>query len=213
MKKTINSTYALRQRDVVSQLIIDSSSGPLAEEIKNFVSLEKNITYFWQEPSGISAAFNYGIENAKTDWLWFLNGGDKVIDSLNINNFIYILSSSNSHAIIFQTKIIQASLRTGHPQMWALWPPLLSWIPHPCTLTRRELFDKFGKFDKTLKIAMDYEFWVRCFARDVTVDLISIPISEFDQTGISNSLNKQTKAEVRKVIRRHFWLIVKRWFS
>ncbi|MCL4378773.1 MAG: hypothetical protein M1409_10455, partial [Actinobacteria bacterium] len=45
------------------------------------------------------------------------------------------------------------------------------------------------------------------------VDLVTMPISVFDQTGISNESNKQIKAEVRKIIRKYFWLVIKRWLG
>lgn len=213
LKKTVESTSRLRNDSRVRQLVIDSSSMENSEKVKELLLNENNTVYLWQEPAGISSAFNLGIENSKADWLWFLNGGDAVNPELNINNFLYLLSNMRSDAAIFQVSNSQSGETARHPQMWALWPPLLSWIPHPCALTRRELYDKYGKFDVKLKTAMDYEFWVRCFARDVVVDLVSISVSIFDQTGISYSLNSITKAEVRKVIRRYFWLILKRWFS
>jgi len=97
--------------------------------------------------------------------------------------------------------------------MWALWPPLLSWIPHPSTITKRELYEKYGYFDENLKIAMDYEFWLRCFSKDVTVDLVSIPIAKFDQLGFYSELNQLTKAEVRKIIIKYLWLILKKWLN
>ncbi|MCL5073720.1 MAG: hypothetical protein M1308_22935, partial [Actinobacteria bacterium] len=86
-----------------------------------------------------------------------------------------------------------------------------SWIPHPSTITRRRLFDKYGLFDEKLEIAMDFEFWLRCFIDNVAVDLVSVPIAEFDETGASNKLNIKTRAETKKVIRRYLWRIIKKW--
>jgi glycosyltransferase involved in cell wall biosynthesis len=162
-------------------------------------------------PLGVSSAFNMGLKNTSSKWVWFLNGGDEADYDLNVDNLIYLLSNIVSDAIIFQFKEVRSGIAAKHPPMWALWPPLLSWIPHSSTITRRELYKKYGFFDEKDKIAMDYEFWLRCFSSDVVVDLVSIPISRFNQNGISHKLNHVTKAEVRRIIRKYFWVIVKKW--
>ena len=212
LKNTIASTSSLRQNPEVLQTVVDSSGFEVQECIKEFVKNEKNIKYLWQPPLGVSSAFKMGLKNTSSKWVWFLNGGDEVIHDLNVDNLIYLLSNIVSDAIIFQFKEVQSGITVKHPPMWALWPPLLSWIPHSSTITRRELYEKYGYFDERYKIAMDYEFWLRCFSRDVVVDLASIPISKFNQSGISYKLNHLTKAEVRRIIRKYFWVIVKKWF-
>jgi glycosyltransferase involved in cell wall biosynthesis len=210
--KTIGSTRLFRENSDVLQIIIDSSSGIDKEKIFDMAALEKNILYKWQEPSGISNAFNFGLEISTADWIWFLNGGDILSEELDTKLFLNILSRSDADAIIFQTEYIQAGKKLKNPPLWALWPPLLSWIPHPSTIVRRDIYRKFKGFDKNLKLAMDYEFWIKCFSNNVTVDLISIPIVKFDQLGASMEQNKITRAEVRKVIRRYFWVILKKLF-
>ncbi|MBM3706993.1 MAG: glycosyltransferase [Actinobacteria bacterium] len=213
LKKTITSTKKIREEYGICQIIVDSSIGVNKKNVINYLQNEKNIKYYWQEPSGIAAAFNFGLKNAVADWVWFLNGGDEVYDDLDTDFFLNLLSRSSSDAIIFQTENVQSNLIPKHPQMWALWPPLLSWIPHPSTITRRYLYDKYGRFNESLNIAMDYEFWIRCFSKDVTVDLISLPIAKFDQLGSYSKLNQLTRAEVRKIIIKYIWLILKKWFN
>jgi glycosyltransferase involved in cell wall biosynthesis len=209
---TIESTRAIRENFNVKQIIIDSSNEDIKEKIFSLLSDEKNINYYWCKPSGRSAAFNYGLSFSDAKWVWFLNGGDRLHPNLDIENFYKLLSYNNSDAIIFQLQYTKSSATYRHPSMWALWPPLLSWIPHPSSVTQRGLFKEFGPFDESLKIAMDYEFWIRCFSKDVIVDLISIPVALFDETGISNMLNKETRKERRRIIRKYFWPVVKIWF-
>jgi len=210
--KTVKSTRDIRGYEGVEQFIIDSSNNNISNGIKKVIKNEKNITYHWQKPSGRSAAFNYGLSYANKRWIWFLNGGDEANPELNNNHFLYLLSKNNADAIIFQLKYIGSTEVPKHPQMWALWPPVLSWIPHPSTIVRKDLYDKYGSYDENLKIAMDYEFWLRCFSKNAVVDLLSIPIACFDQTGISNVQKKQIKKEVRKIINKYLWQIIKRWF-
>ena len=210
--RTIESTRVIRENFNVKQIIVDSSDEAVKEKIFPLLSDEKNITYYWCKPSGRSAAFNYGLSFSDAKWVWFLNGGDRLHPNLDIENFFKLLSYNNSDAIIFQLQYSKSLATYRHPYMWALWPPLLSWITHPSSVTQRELFKKFGLFDESLKIAMDYEFWLRCFSKNVVVDLISIPVAVFDETGVSNILNKEIKRERIRVIRKYFWSVVKMWF-
>ena len=68
-------------------------------------------------------------------------------------------------------------------------------------------------FNESLNIAMDYEYWIRCFSNDVIVDLVSIPIAKFDQSGSSFGANRPTKTEVRKILIKYMWLILKKWLD
>lgn len=36
-----------------------------------------------------------------------------------------------------------------------------NFIPHPATFVRREMFQRAGNFDETIKYAMDYDMWLR----------------------------------------------------
>jgi len=211
LKKTVESTKFLRiNYDCVVQIIVDSSNEVIRKKNEEYLSGQEKVIYVWQNPSGRSSAFNYGLRYANSKWVWFLNGGDEVHSDLNYDCFLNILSQNNSDAIIFQLEHIQSNLIPKHPELWSLWPPLLSWIPHPATITRRYLYDEFGNFDESLRIAMDFELWVRFFSKKVVVDFISIPIARFDQTGDSYKLIRITKKEVRKVIMKYLFQIIKR---
>ena len=210
--KTINSTRFLRENFNISHIIVDGSDKGIRNEIKTMSRNEKNILYYWQNPIGISAAFNYGLKFVKSKWIWFLNGGDVINQNIDLNNFLNILNNSTADAIIFQIQYMQSGEILNHPPLWSLWPPILSWIPHPATVVKMDLFKKYGNFDKSLKIAMDYELWLRFFINNVIVDLISIPIVNFDQNGLAFALNYKTKAEVRHILRKYFWQILKKWF-
>jgi glycosyltransferase involved in cell wall biosynthesis len=210
---TIKSTELLRFRDGVRQIIVDSSCSEIGAKIKELVSGEKNIDYIWQAPSGISAAFNLGLSLSKAEWVWFLNGGDEVHPDAEPEKLLYLIKQSRSDAIIFEIELMQSGERLRHPRMWSMWPPLFAWIPHPATLTRRYLYEKYGNFNESLKIAMDYEFWIRCFSKDVTVDMISIPIVKFDTKGMSYSRTAQVSREAVSIIKSHLWEMIKIWLK
>lgn len=213
IKKTIESTRTLRKYPGVKQIIIDSSSDETKTAIKSLAEGNENIEHIWQEPSGRSTAFNLGLNLAESEWIWFLNGGDEVHSHFAADNFLYLLNESVADAIIFQNEWKGTGRVAKHPPMWAMWPPLNPWIPHPSTLTRKSLYLKHGDFDETFEIAMDYEFWIRCLSKDTVVDTISIPITKYDITGISSTQTSKVAREAVRVITLHRWMLIKTWLK
>lgn len=212
LKKTVDSTEGLRSLTGIIQIIIDSSEEPIKEKNIEYLKGKQNIEYFWQPPKGRSAAFNKGLEQARADWVWFLNGGDTTRPDLDSKLLYNLLEKNNAEAIIFQFEQIQSKFIPRHPELWALWPPVSSWIPHPSTITKRELYKKYGNFDETLQNAMDFDIWMRFFSEKVVVDLVSIPIARFDQTGVSYKFLKTTRAEARGIIFRYMCKVLQRNF-
>lgn len=210
---TIESTKNLRTHPFIKQIIIDSSTEQIKNEVNLLAKSNKNVEYFWQDAMGIAAAFNFGLSHSTAEWIWFLNGGDRIHIDLEFNHILYILKESRADAMIFQNELDGLKKAHKHPPMWALWPPLSAWIPHPATITRRKLYNQFGNFDESFEIAMDYEFWVRCFSKQVTVDTISIPVTIFDRCGASSTNPQKTANEALRTIKIHFWTILKLWLN
>ncbi|MFO7606145.1 MAG: glycosyltransferase [Desulfurivibrionaceae bacterium] len=210
---TIESTKKIRTHPGVKQIIIDSSTDETKTSVKTLAESNNNVEYFWQDPSGISAAFNKGLSLAESEWVWFLNGGDEINNKLDPDIFLYILAKSSANAIIFQIKGVGSDQITRHPPMWAMWPPFFAWIPHPSTITRKSLYEKYGNFNTSFEIAMDYEFWLRCFAKETVVDTISIQITDYDNTGISSTQTSKVAKEAIRAIKMHVYEIIKIWFK
>ena len=213
VSSTIKSTENLRNCSGVKQIIIDSSSWVLKDKVNDLAGTNENIDYIWQEPAGISTAFNTGLSIVDAEWVWFLNGGDCMHSDAEPDKIIYLLKNSRADAIIFQNEVRGMKNIPKHPPMWAMWPPLYSWIPHPATFSRRHLYEQFGNFDESFEIAMDFDFWIRCFSKQVTVDTVSIPLTIYDRYGISSTQVGKTAHEALRAIKKHLWIIIQLWIS
>jgi hypothetical protein len=201
---TLNSASRLRACPGVRHFVVDSSRADnrVAAEAS---SSSAAVGYLWQEPAGRAAAFNAGLECATGSWVWFLNGGDSVHPKIEPDTLLSLLRESNADMMIFQLQRFPSGLRQGHPAMKSLWPPAYCWIPHPSTIMRRTVFDRHGSFDERYHIAMDFDLWLRITSQDVVTDLISIPLTIYDETGISNSNRRATARESVAVLRSHLW--------
>lgn len=210
---TIKSTEKFRACSGVRQIIVDSSSEDIGAKVKSLAEVTSNVKYVWQDPHGIAAAFNLGLKLAESEWVWFLNGGDQVHGDVEPDKILYLLSESSADAIIFEHQLMGSEKRIKHPPIWSMWPPINAWIPHPATLTRRNLYAQDGNFNESLEIAMDYEFWMRSFAKETVVDMVSIPLTVYDTTGISSTQTAKTSREAVRVIRMHIWTLIKIWLN
>lgn len=208
---TISSTRDLRECFNVQQIVIDSSSEPTATKIKEFISQEKNIRYLWYPTLGISPAFNKGLDSVDADWVWFLNGRDEVCTDLKPAMFLDILSSSFADVLIFELIYMQSRARYVHPPIWKLWPPVQFWVPHPATIIRTDMFKKYGRFSEKYRIAMDGELWFRFFSKGALVDMLSIPVSCYDEGGMSRTQAGQTAREGKQIIAENFFILVRLW--
>ncbi len=213
VKLTMESVRPLLKLPGVRQLIIDGSSPQIKKHVEEIAMDEENVKYAWREPTGISSAFNQGLELSNADWVWFLNGGDTFHPSMDCGTLLNILRISNAEAIIFQIETRQSRTRYQHPPMWEIWPPVGSWIPHPATIVKRRLFERYGYFSESYRIAMDYEMWLRIFSNYVIVDLISMPIVLYDEAGVSSTRRKESIQEAKRILVSKAWMLVRRWLN
>lgn len=209
---TINSTRRLRGCQGVRQVIVDGSGELLRRKVEAIADAEENVDYLWQEPIGIAHAFNQGISRSESDWFWFLNGRDEAHPDLDPFFLLRLLAVTQSDIMICELEFMQSESRQKHPPLWALWPPLY-WVPHPATLIRGGLFHRYGFFDEQYAIAMDGELWVRLFTKDVTVDMLSVPICLFDQNGVSSRDRVNVEREADRIIIDNLALLFKLWIS
>jgi len=207
--KTILSVKKLLQCEVIDHIIINGGISPITTKFKGY----KHMTQieYRQIGSGISNAFNQGISLAKGEWSWFLNGGDTRLESMKPEFLISYLKKSNADILIFD--YIHGTNRIVKPPIYALWPPVYNWIPHPSTIIRTSVLKKYGGFNEGYKVAMDGELWVRLLARpDIRLDLISIPLTHFDTTGISSSSPLRAKESLR-ILWQYKATIFRRWLN
>jgi hypothetical protein len=209
---TLRSSRKLRQHPGVLQTIVDGSSEPVRTQVQGMIPAEENVAYLWRDPDGIAAAFNHGINSADSEWVWFVNGRDEVHPDLDPGFLLRILEVTRSEVLMCEIEYLQSGARFSHPPLWALWPPLY-WVPHPATVMRSRLFSRYGLFDERYRIAMDGELWVRFFAKNLPVDMLSIPLCRYDQEGVSSSDRVNVEREADRIILGNFALLFRLWIT
>ncbi len=209
VSRTLASTEAWRNEVWVEQVVVDASAMPTAMR-------DERIRVIRQNSTGISGAFNEGLAHVRGKWVWFLNGGDEIDAKLEPVFLRKILEATRADALIGGITYEGENEPQPHPPAIMQWPTLLSWVPHPSTLVRYNLFERFGFFDVKYTIVMDYDFWMRAFTSPgVAVDVTSIPFSIFAAGGVSqrSDCRDRLTGELDNVIRSHQGVLWRIWLA
>lgn len=166
-------------------IVVDSSSSESLSALEG----AKNLVHLEQDPKGIYAAQNAGLNHAKGDLVWFLNGGDTLKNAENLASVI-ILLEREPHC---EFAIAGADLfREGkfqyrqYPQSGILPMLGINRVCHQAVIYRRSLFLELGNFSEDLRIAADYELHLKAFARGVRSVSTPAVIVEYDMGGQSS---------------------------
>lgn len=198
---TRNSVVPILSSDV-EHIIIDGASndGTLAY-LKNIDS--EPYTRCLSEPDcGISDAFNKGVALAKGEWLLFLNSGDLLINQGWASIIKKILRRDLSVNIVAALACYGKSTipKRRHYNFEPLFTKSL--ISHQATFVRRPIFDKYGSFDLSLKIRMDYDFWVRVLKKE-RFEFVNSKLVEYKVGGISSRMARKFIEEEKLIHNKH----------
>lgn len=185
LRKTIESVVSQTFQNFEYIVIDGASTDNSLEIIKGYAD---RITYWVSEPDkGIYNAMNKGILKSKGEYLLFMNSGDWLVDSEIITYFVeqtigydiiagdvYLYTKEN---VIFRNTVDEVSY--GHF--------FANSIPHAASLIKRTLFENYGLYNESYKIASDWEFFfIVLIVNQGSFRHVKKAISFFDLTGISN---------------------------
>jgi glycosyltransferase involved in cell wall biosynthesis len=200
----INQTY-----DNVEYIIIDggSTDGTL-DIIKKY---EHAIDYWVSEKDkGIYDAMNKGLDLATGEWINFMNADDYFID-LNVLDSI----AFNGTDLIYGNIILKDNEYFTRSGSMVNIDTLLykNICHHQASFTRKKAFKAVGRFDDSLKIAADYDFFVRCFFKHVNESYVNQDIAVMRMDGLSTMQFNQSLSEKLSVIKKHwdFFSYMKAW--
>ncbi len=200
IQSVINQTYPN-----VEYIIIDggSTDGTL-DIIKKY---EDYIDYWVSErDKGIYDAWNKAVSVANGEWIMFLGSDDTlVIDAVesyikhiyNLSTYIEYISAKVD-LINNDNKIIRT---IGNAWNWTAFRRYMN-VAHVASLHNRKLFNKYGLFDMSYKIAADYELLLRA-KKNLKASFLSKKVAFMRCDGASNNLIKKVLNETRSIKIRH----------
>jgi glycosyltransferase involved in cell wall biosynthesis len=142
-------------------------NGSTEDTIEKYFETKDNILYrkvFNEKDNGIADAFNKGIKKASGDVILLLNSGDLLYDQNVIKIVLEKFDADKSLMWLHGKYRYQRSgiwVTLGKPfDPKKLYRGMRS-LSHQTMYVRKELYDKYGLYDNSFKIAMDFDFVAR----------------------------------------------------
>lgn len=210
LRRTINSV--LCQNFVEFEyIIVDGCSTDDSVSILKSVD-DTRVSYISEPDRGIYDALNKGVSLASRKFILFLNSGDVLYSSKVLQKFSNVILSNRSFSGYYGLKLFAdyspdckdgQIARIWFPGPSRLWRYLYGWmIPHQALLVDREMFVKYGGFDRRFKIAADYDWLLRVFfVNREPVLFCKFRVLVMENGGISNS-------SLANVLRANFEVIL-----
>lgn len=194
LESTLESVF-IQEFQNYEHIIIDGySSDKTLEVIEKYK--RNNLKFLSEKDFGISDAFNKGLKIASGKYICFLNAGDIFINntileqiSLKLTESIvtFALDKSNSK---FHKNYLDVTQQTDIRKR--------TLINHQVTFVHKSIFDRFGGFNISYKIRMDYDFFLRTLPHTKII-FHNIAIIKYN-AGTSGATSNQFRYECEGII-------------
>lgn len=174
----INQTY-----DNIEYIIVDGKSSDNTLDIINRYKNEIN-TLISEKDRGISDAMNKGLSVAKGNYIIFLHADDYFASNEVIEKAVDCIEGDED--ILIAEIYFGQNLKRFTSRGFNFWINFKTGIHHQGSICHRRLFEKIGAFDINIKIAMDYDFFLRAFQHKVTYKRCPVILSVMRETGVSS---------------------------
>ncbi|MFA7245506.1 MAG: glycosyltransferase family 2 protein [Candidatus Magasanikbacteria bacterium] len=177
IEKTIQSVLSQTYTDI-EYIIIDGASTDGTLKIFNKYK-DKISKIISEKDKGIYDAMNKGISLATGDVVGIINSDDFYIDEFSIAKVMDCFENNKVDACYANLEYLNRenidkkvrSWRAGEYDQKKLssgWAP-----PHPTFFVKKEIYEKYGKFNLDFKIAADYELMLRFLIKGINIVYIN----------------------------------------
>jgi len=200
LQKTIDSVIH-QSMDNYEFIIIDGKSTDGSIDI-----IQQNtgkIACWISEPDhGVYNAMNNGIAQAKGEYCLFLNSGDYLVSETVLEQVFNKVPTADviygNLLVVSNGKVVEICKGKDHLTFLDIY---LSTIKHQASFIKRELFEKYGFFDESLKIVADWAFFLKTVGLYAAYyKYLDIDITYFENNGISYNNADLCKMERQRVL-------------
>jgi glycosyltransferase involved in cell wall biosynthesis len=178
IKDAIESVLSQKEVELEYIIVDGGSNDGTVEVVKQY---GKRIHHFISEPDeGVYFAINKGITLATGDIIALLHSDDFYTHPYVLSQVVEAFGKSKCDAVYSNLYYVRGLNTNKIVRLWdsGEYKPndfFLGWMPpHPAFFVKRDLYQKFGAFNTSLKSAADYELMLR-FIHKQNISLSYIP--------------------------------------
>jgi glycosyltransferase involved in cell wall biosynthesis len=211
LEKTMQSVATQSFKEFEYIVVDGASTDGSIEVVKLYESKFAHLEWVSEPDSGIYNAMNKGIRMASGDYIQILNSGDCLAKEDVIERMLSALENAGVPSILYGNmvkcfpegyRIVDKSFAGQEITMLGMYKGTLN---HDPAYIRRDLFDKYGFYDESLKIVSDWKWYLQAIILgDEKPKYVDLDVTLFDMTGISETNKELDKEERKKVLEQLF---------
>lgn len=208
LEKTMQSVVSQSSKDFEYVIVDGASTDGSVEMIKKYESQFAHLRWLSEPDAGIYNAMNKGIRMASCDYIQILNSADALASDVVTEKMLAALEEKGKPSILYGNmikcfpdgrKVVDKCFAGQEITMLGMYTGTLN---HDPVYIRRDLFEKYGYYDETLKIVSDWKWYLQAIILGgERPQYVDIDVTLFDMTGISESEGSRAKIkEERKKV-------------
>ena len=207
LEKTMRSVAAQTFKEF-EYIVIDGASTDVSMEVIKSLELEFAHLKWVSEPdAGIYNAMNKGLRMASGDYIQILNSADCLAAPEVTERMLEELEKQGSPSILYGNmvkcfpdgrKMVDKCFAGQEITMLGMYTGTLN---HDPAYIRRDLFEKYGYYDESLKIVSDWKWYLQAIIfGGEKPKYVGIDVTLFDMSGISETNKTLDRAERKQVL-------------
>ena len=194
LEKTLQSVATQIFKEFEYIVIDGASTDESVDVIKRYESQFTYLNWVSEPDLGIYNAMNKGIRMASGDYIQILNSADCLADPDVTERMFAALESTGNPSILYGNmikcfpdgkRVVDKCFAGEEITMLGMYTGTLN---HDPAYIRRDLFEKYGFYDESLKIVSDWKWYLQAIILgDEKPRYGDIDVTLFDMTGISES--------------------------
>jgi glycosyltransferase involved in cell wall biosynthesis len=186
-------------------IIIDGGSQDGTVEV---IKQNQDKIHYWtsEKDRGVYHAWNKGLVHAKGEWIIFLGSDDYFFSLQTLEQVSATLKSyaDRSTIVYGKVKVFREDGKVvgeiGKPWCRRDFLQQGMTLPHTGMFHHRSLFEKYGNFDESYRIAGDYELLIRVFKDSDPIFLENVTVAFMQNGGLSDTNPLKTVLEFIRAI-------------